>query len=116
MMPRFSALEPVPLGRASLWIAPTLLPDLCLDSDRLRQGFPDEFHLGTLEVLLGACPELQPGVRVHVVMASLMDRLSRFAAQDSAVAAQFDAVDAFGKLKRAALRVSGGSLDLIRTP
>ena len=57
-------------------------------------------------MLLGACPELQPGVRVHVVMASLMDRLSRFAAQDGAkVAAQFDAVDAFGKLKRAALRV-----------
>jgi len=45
-------------------------------------------------------------VRIHVVMASLMDRLSRFAAQDgAAVAAQFDAVDAFGKLKRAALRV-----------
>jgi vacuolar protein sorting-associated protein 35 len=60
-------------------------------------------------VLLGACPELQPGVRVHVVMASLMDRLSRFAAQDGAIAAQFDAVDAFGKLKRAALRVSGDS-------
>ena len=58
-------------------------------------------------MLLGACPELQPGVRVHVVMASLMDRLSRFAAQDGAVAAQFDAVDAFGKLKRAALRVRG---------
>ncbi len=45
-------------------------------------------------------------MRIHVVMASLMDRLSRFAAQDgAAVAAQFDAVDAFGKLKRAALRV-----------
>lgn len=41
------------------------------------QGFPDAFHLGTLDALLGALPELQPGVRLHAVMASLMDRLAR---------------------------------------
>ena len=39
--------------------------------------FPDEFHLGTLEALLGALPELQPGVRVHAIMAALLDRLAR---------------------------------------
>lgn len=41
------------------------------------QGFPDEFHLGNLEALLGACADLQPNVKVHSVMASLMDRLAR---------------------------------------
>lgn len=41
------------------------------------QGFPDAFHLGTLDALLGALPELQAGVRLHAVMASLMDRLAR---------------------------------------
>jgi hypothetical protein len=41
------------------------------------QGFPDAFHLGSLDALLGALPELQSGVRLHAVMASLMDRLAR---------------------------------------
>lgn len=41
------------------------------------QGFPDEFHLGTLPTLLAALPELQSGVKVHLVLASLLDRLSR---------------------------------------
>ena len=41
------------------------------------QGFPDEFHLGTLPTLLAALPELQEGVRVHLILASLLDRLSR---------------------------------------
>ena len=41
------------------------------------QGFPDEFHLGTLPALLAALPELQQGVRVHLIVASLLDRFSR---------------------------------------
>ena len=41
------------------------------------QGFPDDFHLGTLDTLLGILPDLQPGVQVHVVVSSLLDRLSR---------------------------------------
>ena len=69
------------------------------------QGFPDDFHLGTLEVLLGACPELAPGVKVHLIMSSLMERLARYAADDATVKQQFTDVDAFGKLKRAASRV-----------
>jgi vacuolar protein sorting-associated protein 35 len=28
----------------------------------LLQGFPDEFHLGTLDMLLGAVPQLQVGL------------------------------------------------------
>ena len=41
------------------------------------QGFPDEFHLGTLDALLGALPTLQAGVRVHTILASILDRLAR---------------------------------------
>jgi vacuolar protein sorting-associated protein 35 len=37
----------------------------------------DEFHLGTLQSLLGALPQLQPGVRVHTVLSLLMDRLAK---------------------------------------
>ena len=62
-------------------------------------------------MLLGACPELQAGVKVHLVMASLMDRLSRFAQHSAAVKQQCADVDAFGKLKLAALRVSRGGED-----
>ncbi|BDA44236.1 probable vacuolar protein sorting-associated protein 35 [Coccomyxa sp. Obi] len=70
------------------------------------QGFPDEFHLGTLPTLLAALPELQSGVKVHLVLASLLDRLSRFAATDASVVDQFNSSDAFGQLLAAATRVS----------
>lgn len=43
------------------------------------QGFPDAFHLGTLDALLSALPDLQPGVKLHAVMASLLDRLAKWA-------------------------------------
>ena len=43
------------------------------------QGFPDECHLRTLPALLAALPELQAGVRVHLILASLLDRLARCA-------------------------------------
>ena len=36
-------------------------------------------------MLLGALPELQPEVKVHTVMASLMDRLAKYAESDPAV-------------------------------
>lgn len=42
------------------------------------QGFPDDFHLGTLSGLLATLPQLQPGVRVHVILSSLLDRLARW--------------------------------------
>jgi vacuolar protein sorting-associated protein 35 len=45
------------------------------------QGFPDAWHAGTLDELLAALPELQPGVRLAAVVASLADRLARFAAE-----------------------------------
>ena len=41
------------------------------------QGFPDEFHVSTLDVLLAALPELQGAVKVHIILASMLDRLAR---------------------------------------
>ncbi|CAL5218743.1 g459 [Coccomyxa viridis] len=70
------------------------------------QGFPDEFHLGTLTILLSSLPELQSGVKIHLIVASLLDRLNRFAASDAAVVNQFNDVDAFGQFLGAAARIS----------
>mmetsp|Transcript_33662 Transcript_33662/g.79874 ORF Transcript_33662/g.79874 Transcript_33662/m.79874 type:complete len:844 (+) Transcript_33662:247-2778(+) len=66
--------------------------------DCMIQAFPDEFHVRTLSVLLGACPELQSGVKVHVIMSGLMNRLARYAKGNSEVKHAFDEVDAFGSL------------------
>lgn len=41
------------------------------------QGFPDDFHLGTLPSLLSAVGKLQAGVKIHAVLSSLLDRLAR---------------------------------------
>ena len=69
---------PVPrLGRPCLLpIAHLLLPT---GTAPLPPCYPpaDEFHLGTLQALLGALPQLQPGVRVHTVLSLLMDRLAK---------------------------------------
>lgn len=43
--------------------------------------FPDEFHLHTLETILGVCPQLQPNVKVGGVLAGLMSRLAKCAAE-----------------------------------
>lgn len=67
--------------------------------------FPDEFHLGTLQSLLGALPQLQPGVRVHTVLSLLMDRLANYAATDKDVVEEMNGVDAFGQMSKVALKV-----------
>ncbi|KAL4440093.1 hypothetical protein ABPG75_003094 [Micractinium tetrahymenae] len=67
--------------------------------------FPDEFHLGTLQSLLGTLPQLQPGVRVHTVLSLLMDRLANYAASDRGVVQQMNQVDAFGQMSGVALKV-----------
>ncbi|GMH38811.1 hypothetical protein BSKO_06709 [Bryopsis sp. KO-2023] len=43
------------------------------------QCFPDEFHLGTLDDVLSALPKLKDGVKVHLIMSGLMDRLALYA-------------------------------------
>ena len=70
-------------------VLPRLLEQCVGCRDSLAQGylmqvviqcFPDAWHVGTLDALLSALPELQPGVRLAAVVASLADRLARFAA------------------------------------
>lgn len=54
------------------------------------QGFPDEFHVNTLDVLLGALPELQGTVKVHMILASMLDRLARCVCTPSLMQLNFD--------------------------
>lgn len=42
-------------------------------------SFPDAYHVRTLQPLLAACVQLEPGVEVHALMALLMDRLAEYA-------------------------------------
>ncbi|XP_076894389.1 vacuolar protein sorting-associated protein 35B-like isoform X2 [Bidens hawaiensis] len=69
--------------------------------DCLIQVFPDEYHLQTLETLLGACPQLQPTVDIKTVLSQLMERLSSYAASSPEVLPEFLQVEAFAKLSSA---------------
>ncbi|KAI3762119.1 hypothetical protein L1987_52542 [Smallanthus sonchifolius] len=69
--------------------------------DCLIQVFPDEYHLQTLETLLGACPQLQPTVDIKTVLSQLMERLSSYAASSPEVLPEFLQVEAFAKLSTA---------------
>ncbi|XP_022885742.1 vacuolar protein sorting-associated protein 35A-like [Olea europaea var. sylvestris] len=66
--------------------------------DCVIQVFPDEYHLQTLETILGACPQLQPSVDIKTVLARLMERLSNYAASSAEVLPVFFQVEAFAKL------------------
>ncbi|CAD7963138.1 unnamed protein product [Amoebophrya sp. A25] len=46
--------------------------------DCIIQVFPDNYHLYTLEKLLTACTQVQPGVDLKQVVVTLMNRLARF--------------------------------------
>ncbi|XP_050363216.1 vacuolar protein sorting-associated protein 35B isoform X2 [Argentina anserina] len=80
--------------------------------DCLIQVFPDEYHLQTLETLLGACPQLQPTVDVKTVLSQLMDRLSNYAASSTDVLPEFLQVEAFAKLSNAIGRVIEAQVDM----
>ncbi|KAI3500870.1 hypothetical protein L1887_36696 [Cichorium endivia] len=69
--------------------------------DCLIQVFPDEYHLQTLETLLGACPQLQPTVDIKTILSQLMERLSSYAASSPEVLLEFLQVEAFAKLSSA---------------
>ncbi|KAB5556765.1 hypothetical protein DKX38_007674 [Salix brachista] len=69
--------------------------------DCIIQVFPDEYHLQTLEILLGACPQLQPSVDIKTVLSRLMERLSNYAASSAEVLPEFLQVEAFSKLNNA---------------
>ncbi|KAL6002254.1 Vacuolar protein sorting-associated protein 35A [Asimina triloba] len=76
--------------------------------DCIIQVFPDEYHLQTLETLLGACPQLQPTVDIKTVLSQLMERLSNYAASSSEVLPEFLQVEAFAKLSNAIGKVYEG--------
>ncbi|XP_020529557.1 vacuolar protein sorting-associated protein 35B isoform X1 [Amborella trichopoda] len=69
--------------------------------DCIIQVFPDEYHLQTLETLLGACPQLQSSVDIKTVLSQLMERLSNYASSSSEVLPEFLQVEAFSKLSGA---------------
>ncbi|XP_004499290.1 vacuolar protein sorting-associated protein 35B [Cicer arietinum] len=76
------------------------------------QVFPDEYHLQTLETLLGAFPQLQPTVDIKTVLSQLMDRLSNYAASSTEVLPEFLQVEAFTKLSTAISRVIEAQVDM----
>ncbi|CAK9148309.1 unnamed protein product [Ilex paraguariensis] len=76
------------------------------------QVFPDEYHLQTLETLLGACPLLQPTVDIKTVLSQLMERLSNYAASSAEVLPEFLQVEAFSKLSNAIGKVIEAQVDM----
>jgi len=61
------------------------------------QCFPDEFHLGTLDNLLESLPKLKHGVKLHLILSSLMERLAEYAQQKSEIV---KGVDAYHRLEQ----------------
>ena len=49
--------------------------------DCLIQCFPDDFHLRTMEQLLGIIPQLSAGVSRHTLLGRFIERLGKYAAQ-----------------------------------
>ncbi|XP_030950778.1 vacuolar protein sorting-associated protein 35B-like isoform X1 [Quercus lobata] len=107
-------IEGVDLGMYKDAVLPRVLEQIVNCSDDLAQYylmdciiqvFPDEYHLQTLETLLGACPQLQPTVDVKTVLSQLMERLSNYAASSTDVLPEFLQVEAFAKLSNAIGRV-----------
>ncbi|KAI4381781.1 hypothetical protein MLD38_007824 [Melastoma candidum] len=80
--------------------------------DCIIQVFPDEYHLQTLEVLLSAFPQLQPGVDIKTVLSQLMERLSNYAASCSDALPEFLQVEAFSKLNNAIGKVIEAQPDM----
>ncbi|CAM8974798.1 unnamed protein product [Rhodiola kirilowii] len=80
--------------------------------DCIIQVFPDEYHLQTLETLLGACPQLQPNVDIRTTLSQLMDRLSNYAASSSEALPEFLQVEAFTKLSNAIGKVIEAQADM----
>ncbi|KAK6118824.1 hypothetical protein DH2020_047437 [Rehmannia glutinosa] len=80
--------------------------------DCIIQVFPDEYHLQTLEILLGACPQLQPTVDLKTVLSQLMERLSNYASSSPELLPEFLQVEAFSKLSNAIGKVIEAQADM----
>jgi vacuolar protein sorting-associated protein 35 len=94
-------------------VLPRVLEQVVACKDELAQGylmqcvaaaFPDDCHVGTLEALLGALPQLQPGVKLASVMGSLLERLASYASREPSVVKELDTAGAFSKMSAAATK------------
>ena len=70
------------------------------------QCFPDEYHLGTLDAPLESLPRLKHGVKLHLVLAGLMDRFADYAQQKADTVKD---ADAFQRLEETCSTVSDPS-------
>jgi vacuolar protein sorting-associated protein 35 len=92
---RLSQLEGVDVNLYREVVLPKVADQIVSSKDRISQQylmeiliqvFPDEFHLATLDSLLATCAKLQSGVDIKTIIASLIDRLANFAAQQQSSA------------------------------
>ncbi|OEL22789.1 Vacuolar protein sorting-associated protein 35B, partial [Dichanthelium oligosanthes] len=116
-----SQIEGVDLDMYKETVLPRILEQVvnCKDDlaqfylmDCIIQVFPDEYHLQTLETLLSAFPQLQPGVDIKTVLSQLMDRLSNYAASSPEVLPEFLQVEAFAKFSNAIGKVIEAQPDM----
>ncbi|XP_060191077.1 vacuolar protein sorting-associated protein 35A-like [Lycium barbarum] len=114
-------IEGIDLEMYKETVLPRVLEQVVNCKDEIAQGylmdcmiqvFPDEYHLQTLETLLGACPQLQPSVDIKMVLARLMERLSNYAALSTDVLPEFFQVEAFAKLNSAIGKVIEAQEDM----
>ncbi|CAN4116732.1 unnamed protein product [Withania somnifera] len=116
-----SQIEGIDLEMYKETVLPRILEQVVNCKDEIAQGylmdciiqvFPDEYHLQTLETLLGACPQLQRSVDIKMVLARLMERLSNYAALSTDVLPEFFQVEAFAKLNSAIGKVIEAQEDM----
>ncbi|KAK4368153.1 hypothetical protein RND71_011945 [Anisodus tanguticus] len=116
-----SQIEGIDLDLYKDMVLPRVLEQVVNCKDEIAQGylmdciiqvFPDEYHLQTLETLLGACPQFQPSVDIKTVLARLMERLSTYAALSAEVLPEFFQVEAFAKLNNAIGKVIEAQEDM----
>ncbi|KGN60048.1 vacuolar protein sorting-associated protein 35B isoform X1 [Cucumis sativus] len=116
-----SQIEGVNLEMYKQTVLPRVLEQVVNCKDELAQYylmeciiqvFPDEYHLQTLETLLGVCPQLQATVDIRMVLSQLMDRLSNYAVSNADVIPEFLHVEAFAKLSNAIGKVIEAQVDM----
>ena len=61
------------------------------------QAFPDEYHLQTLELLLHTTSSLNVDVDIKNIFISLMEKLSKFAAQSNTQSESESVLDSINK-------------------
>ncbi|EGG15756.1 vacuolar sorting protein 35 [Cavenderia fasciculata] len=89
---RLSQLDGVDVKVYSQTVLPKVVEQIINCKDKIAQQylmeiliqvFPDEFHLATLDTIISTCSQLQPGVDVKTIIASLIDRLANYASRNS---------------------------------